>query len=67
MKSRTLFLSIFFLTILLVINPWAYDNCSSFLVTKGASKDGSVMITYTCDGEFHPHLEYIPAQDHEPG
>jgi dipeptidase len=66
-KPKTLFLSIFFLTILLVINPWADDNCSSFLVTKGASKDGSVMITYTCDGEFHPHLEYIPAQDHEPG
>ncbi len=67
MKLRTLCLSIFFLTILLVINPWADDNCSSFLVTKGASKDGSVMITYTCDGEFHPHLEFIPAQDHEPG
>jgi len=66
-KPRTLFTSTFFLTILLVINPWADDNCSSFLVTKGASKDGSVMITYTCDGEFHPHLEYIPAQDHEPG
>ncbi|NIS15086.1 MAG: dipeptidase, partial [candidate division Zixibacteria bacterium] len=25
----------------------------------------SVMITYTCDGEFHPHLEYTPAADHE--
>lgn len=67
MKPRTLFFFIFFLTILLVITPWAEDNCSSFLVTKGASKDGSVMITYTCDGEFHPRLEYIPAQDHEPG
>jgi dipeptidase len=66
-KPRTLFFFIFFLTILLVITPWAEDNCSSFLVTKGASKDGSVMITYTCDGEFHPRLEYIPAQDHEPG
>ncbi|MCK4858583.1 MAG: C69 family dipeptidase, partial [candidate division Zixibacteria bacterium] len=21
---------------------------------------------YTCDGEFHPHLEYTPAADHEP-
>jgi dipeptidase len=48
-----------------VIHSWTDDNCSSFLVTKGASKDGSVIITYTCDGEFHPHLEYIPAQDHE--
>ncbi len=42
------------------------DNCSSFLVTKGASADGSVMITYTCDGEFLPHLEYLPAEDHKP-
>ncbi len=25
------------------------------------------MITYTCDGEFHPHLEYIPAKDNEAG
>ncbi len=41
--------------------------CSSFLVTRGASADGSVMITYTCDGEFHPHLERIPAADHQPG
>ena len=41
--------------------------CSSFLVTRGASADGSVMITYTCDGEFHPHLERIAAADHQPG
>jgi len=37
------------------------------MVTKGASADGSVVITYTCDGEFHPHLEYTPAADYEPG
>ncbi|MBN1939683.1 MAG: C69 family dipeptidase [Candidatus Aminicenantes bacterium] len=43
------------------------DDCSSFLVTKGASKDGSVMITYTCDGEFVPLLERISAADHKPG
>src|SRR6056297_546426 len=41
--------------------------CTNFLVTKGASKDGSVMIVYTCDGEFHPHLRITPAADHEPG
>jgi len=38
--------------------------CTSLLVTRGASSDGSVMITYTCDGEFHPQLEYTPAADH---
>jgi dipeptidase len=46
-------------------SPAEQDNCSSFLVTKGASEDGSVMITYTCDGEFLPHLEYRAAQDHK--
>lgn len=41
--------------------------CTNLLVTRGASKDGSVMITYTCDGEFHPRLERIAAADHKPG
>jgi len=67
MKKKIVLPAILLLLILLSVNQWAEDNCSSFLVTKGASKDGSVMITYTCDGEFLPHLEYIPAQDHEPG
>ncbi len=42
-------------------------SCTNFIVTKGASKDGSVMIVYTCDGEFHPHLRLVPAADHAPG
>ena len=67
MRKKVIFPAIFVFLALFVMNQWAEDNCSSFLVTKGASKDGSVMITYTCDGEFLPHLEYIPAQDHEPG
>jgi len=41
--------------------------CSSILVSRGASKDGSTIITYSCDGEFHPHLQYQPAEDHKPG
>ncbi len=40
--------------------------CTNILVTKGATQDGSVILTYTCDGEFHPHLRYTPAADHEP-
>lgn len=40
--------------------------CTNLIVTKGASADGSVMITYTCDGEFHPRLRYEPAADHGP-
>ncbi len=41
--------------------------CTNLIVTKGASTDGSVMITYTCDGVFHPHMEYVAAADHKPG
>jgi len=43
------------------------SSCTSMLVTKGASQEGSVMITYTCDGEFHPHLSYSPPADHKTG
>ncbi len=42
-------------------------GCTNILVTKGASVDGSVIITYSVDGEFLPLLRYTPAQDHAPG
>jgi dipeptidase len=41
--------------------------CTSILVTKGASKTGATMISYSCDSEFHPHLRLKPAADHLPG
>lgn len=44
----------------------AWPACTNLLVTKGASADGAVMITYTCDGEFHPRLRRTPAADHGP-
>jgi dipeptidase len=49
--------------LLIVGSPWA---CTNLIVTKGASADGSVMITYTCDGEFHPRLRYVPPADYAP-
>ncbi len=65
MKNQ-LFLLAICLGICLLATGSQVEACTNLLVTKGASEDGSVMITYTCDGEFHPHLEYIPAADHEP-
>ncbi|WLT33470.1 dipeptidase [Geothrix sp. PMB-07] len=41
--------------------------CTNILVTKGASKTGSTLLTYSVDGPFHPSLEVIPAKDHVPG
>lgn len=42
------------------------DACTNFMVTKGASADGSTMITYNADaGGFMEPLYYLPAQDHD--
>jgi len=41
--------------------------CTSVLVGKDASVGGVPLISYSCDGEFHPILRIIPASDHEPG
>jgi len=42
--------------------------CTNILVTKGASADGSVMITYSADsGGSLAHFFHLPAADHEAG
>ena len=42
--------------------------CTSLLVTKGASEDGSVMITYTADAAgFYPRLKVFPATEYPEG
>jgi len=40
--------------------------CTSILITKGASKNGASIITYSCDGEFLSRLRIIPAADYGP-
>ena len=42
-------------------------GCTNIIVTRGASVDGSVIITYAVDGEFLPALRAVPAADHAPG
>ena len=42
--------------------------CTNFLITKGASADGSTMITYSADShELYGDLSYLPAADYAPG
>lgn len=48
------------------LGPSAGEGCTNILVTKSASADGSTMITYACDGRFHPRLRSKPAADHAP-
>ena len=41
--------------------------CTNLVCSPGATVDGSTIVTYTCDGEFHPILRAIPAGDHAAG
>lgn len=60
-----------FLIILLTISfvHWKMTSaCTNILVSKGASKDGSTMITYAADShELYGELYYYPAADHPQG
>ncbi len=63
MVKRVLFLS-FMLSF--AFAAWT-NACTNIIVTKGASKNGTVIITYSVDGEFLPMLRCTPAADHKPG
>ncbi len=41
--------------------------CTSIVVSRGASKDGSVMVTYSADAPFMPKLLYLPGGTHKVG
>lgn len=61
---RILSLSIF---LLLIINNQVF-TCTNLLVSKGASVDGSVMISYNADaGGFMERLYFSPAKKYNPG
>ncbi|MBN1825421.1 MAG: C69 family dipeptidase [Candidatus Eisenbacteria bacterium] len=65
--NRGVFRNGFLLAATLLASFSAAEACTDILVTKGASADGSVMITYSCDGEFHPLLRIREPADHQAG
>jgi len=57
-------------TLLLMIAGFSYQTlaCTNFIITKGASADGSVMITYSADShQLYGELYYWPAKDYPAG
>ena len=59
MKKETILLSVF-----LMAGNLTGWSCTNFLVTKGASKNGSSMITYAADSHvLYGELYYWPAAD----
>ena len=62
--KKIIFLLLFFLTL------WKMNTtaCTNFLITKGASVDGSVMISYTADSHtLYGELYFRPAKDYPAG
>lgn len=43
------------------------QSCTSIMVGKKASKDGSVITSHTCDGRYRTWVSIEPAADHQPG
>ncbi len=43
------------------------QSCTSIMVGKYASKDGSVITSHTCDGRYRTWMYMEPAEDHAPG
>lgn len=54
--------------LVLFLSPNFSPACTNFLITKGASKDGSTMITYAADSHvLYGELYFTAAADHQPG
>ncbi len=63
---------LFFRILLLVALSWATygtaNACTNFIVTKGASTDGSAMVSYAADShQLYGALYFTPGGKHRPG
>ncbi len=64
-RITALMLSLFFAAI---ISTETGNACTNFLITKGATKDGSTMISYSADSHvLYGELYYWPAMKYKPG
>jgi dipeptidase len=42
-------------------------GCSTVLAGRGATADGSVLLSHSCDGDVMGHVSVMPAQQYSPG
>ena len=65
---RKISLSGILLFVFILTNYQISNGCTNFLITKGASVNGSTMITYAADSHtLYGELYFQPAQDHPAG
>jgi len=57
------------LSVVISLSAQEYDgqSCTSIMVGKKASADGSVITSHTCDGRYRTWVQWEPAADHKPG
>ena len=67
MKRILLILTGLSLSLALVAQEFDGQNCTSIMVGKMASTDGSVITSHTCDGRYRTWARMEPAADHAPG
>lgn len=67
MKKLVLFLSSLCVVFSLSAQEYDGQSCTSIMVGRKASTDGSVITSHTCDGRYRTWAQMEPAADHEPG
>ena len=59
--------SMAFISLLIFTLATPAQTCTTIVVGKKASADGSVMVSHSDDGMNDARLVYVPAKDHKPG
>ena len=63
MASRALYI-----LVLIVLQVYPNKGCTDFLITRGATADGSTILSYSVDAQWVPGgVKHFPAADHTPG
>jgi len=59
---------VIFAVLFVIGNAFDSRACTNFIITKGASTDGSVMVSYSADSHtLYGELYHFPAAKHKPG
>ena len=67
MKRTLFFLAVVAFCCPLFAQEYVGQNCTSIMVGRKASVDGSVITSHTCDGRYRTWAQMEPAADYAPG
>ena len=67
MKRISLLLAALAICLQISAQEFSGQSCTSIMVGRKASVDGSVITSHTCDGRYRTWVQWEPAEDHEPG